>query len=330
MKKARLARWLARTGALAFVSAATRWSGVVVFNYHRLGDGERSLFDRELWSAGAEAFTDQIRCCKDHLDLIRPEDLADIRGSKRKGRYGLITFDDGYRDNYEIAFPILVSEGVPATFFVATGFVDVPRLPWWDAIAWMIRSSKQTHITLSASGSSTFNISLPNRDAAIRQILRLYKTMPGDSANRLLDEMASATEAPPLPPAGGLWMTWDMLRDMSAAGMTIGGHTVTHPVMAQASPERQAYEIVTCGRRIFEEIGVTMRAFSYPVGGPQAFNLVTRRCLEEAGVEWAFSYYGGFRSFDDWDPYDLRRVAIETYVTAEWFEAIVRWPGLFA
>jgi hypothetical protein len=95
MRKACLARWLARTGALACVSATTGWSGIVVLNYHRLGDGEDSLLDRGLWSAGAEAFAAHIRCCKHHLDVIRPEDLTDILANKRKGRYGLITFDDG-------------------------------------------------------------------------------------------------------------------------------------------------------------------------------------------------------------------------------------------
>ncbi len=69
----------------------------------------------------------------------------------KRGRYGMITFDDGYRDNHATALPILKREGVTATFFVATGFIDAPRLPWWDEIAWMVRTSRQDGLELVAN-----------------------------------------------------------------------------------------------------------------------------------------------------------------------------------
>ena len=125
-------------------------------------------------------------------------------------------------------------------------------------------------------------------------------------------------------------MTWDMIREMRKSGMGVGGHTVSHPVLARLTPERQKNEIRGCGDRIAQEMQESMQCFSYPVGGSRAFDHVSRRCLQEAGVKYAFSYYGGFRRFAEWDDYDIRRVAIETDMTDEWFKTMATVPGLLA
>src|ERR1700676_4277255 len=147
MKLAFATRLLCRTGLLSLFERATRWSGSLVFNYHRVGNGNESPFDRGLWSADAEAFTDQIRFCKSQLEVISPDDIPQVLAGGR-GRFALITFEDGYRENYEVAFPILKAERVPATFFIATGFVTAPQVPWWDEIAWMVRTSRKDQVAL--------------------------------------------------------------------------------------------------------------------------------------------------------------------------------------
>src|SRR5580700_3619422 len=186
MKKAFVASLLCRSGLRVLLRRAIPWSGLLVLNYHRVGNGNESLFDRELWSADAESFTNQIRFCKAHLDVITPGDIPRVVAQGR-GRYALITFDDGYKDNYEVAFPILKAESVPATFFITTGFVDLPRVPWWDEIAWMVRTSRKDRIELSGWVPSSVWFDEPDREAAVRRLLRAYKTMPADSTDRFLD-----------------------------------------------------------------------------------------------------------------------------------------------
>jgi peptidoglycan/xylan/chitin deacetylase (PgdA/CDA1 family) len=331
MKKAVASHLLDRSGLRFLLGRAIRWSGMLVLNYHRVGNGNESPFDRGLWSADAEAFTDQIRFCKSQLDVITPDDISRVVTHGR-GRYALITFDDGYRDNYEIAFPILKAEGVPATFFIATRFVDVPRVPWWDEIAWMVRTSRQDRVGLSGWVPAPVSFDEPDREGAVRTLLRVYKAMPTESTDRYLDALAEATRSGRCGAdiGVGFWMDWGMLREMRAAGMTVAGHTVTHPILARAPRERQRDEILGCGIRLAEEMGEPMRYFSYPVGKPNSFNSVTQDCLREAGVRYAFSYYGGFRRFGDWNNYDVRRVPVETYLTAEWFRSIVTLPQVFA
>jgi len=90
MKKAIATRLLCRSGLRILLGRAIEWSGLLVLNYHRVGDGKESPFDRGLWSADAQAFTDQIRFCKSQLDLITPDDIPRVM-TNGSGRYALIT-----------------------------------------------------------------------------------------------------------------------------------------------------------------------------------------------------------------------------------------------
>ena len=331
MKKRIAAEWFCRSGLRQLVHRTARWSGVLGLNYHRIGDGQGSLYDRGLWSADAESFAAQMRFCRQQLEIISPADLPQVLQEKR-GRYAIVTFDDGYRDNYEVAFPILQHEGVPATFFVASGFIDTPTLPWWDDIAWMVRSSRHSGLVLAPWLDAPLPFDEPQREAAIATLLRRYKTMAAETTQDYLNAIAVAagTGRCVAPVHDRLWMTWDMLRKMRSAGMTIGGHTVTHPVLARMTTQEQQHEILECGRRLAQELGEPMQCFSYPVGNASAFDAASRASLREAGVAYAFSYYGGYRRYDDWDDYDVRRVAIEPEVSADWFRSIITLPQVFS
>ena len=153
-----------------------------------------------------------------------------------RGRYGLITFDDGYRDNFEVAFPVLKSEGVAATFFISTGFIDLPRVPWWDEIASMVRTSRRDGIELPGWLPGPVLFDEPDRESAVRTLLRTYKSMPTSSTDSYIEAISDATGSGrcSIEQATRLWMDWAMLREMRAGGMTIGGHTVSHAILARA------------------------------------------------------------------------------------------------
>ena len=331
MKRTIASRLLCRSGLRRLLHQTARWSGVLALNYHRIGESQGSSYDRALWSTDADTFAAQMRFCKSQLEIISPADLPDVLAKKR-GRYAMVTFDDGYRDNYEVAFPILKHEGMAATFFIASGYIDSPTLPWWDEIAWMVRTSLRSGIVLASWLDAPVRFDEPNREAAILILLRRYKTMSGETTNDYLDAIAiAAGTGRCLDQVNDqMWMTWEMLREMKAAGMTIGGHSVTHPVLSRLTPQEQQHEIMECGRRFAQELGEPMHCFSYPVGNTSAFDEISRDSLREAGVAYAFSYYGGYRRFDDWDDYDVRRVAIERELDADWFRSIVTLPQVFA
>ena len=317
--------------ALRLAGTFVRWKGIAGLNYHRIGDGRRLVFDRGLYSATAEDFDQQVRWLKRNFDVIAPRDIADVVRAKR-GRHVLITFDDGYADNYDHAFPILKSNGVPGTFFVATGFIDEPRLPWWDEIAWMVRTSKKSDIDLRGYLDARVVFDEPEREQAVRVVLRAYKRLPDTRTSEFLGALGAATgtgrPSTDVVDVGRLWMSWDMLREMVAGGMTIGGHTVRHPVLSRLSREEQAKEIAACERRLKEELGIAMETFAYPIGTRDAFNSDSQACLRERGVRSAFSYYGGISRFGAWNDYDIRRMAVEQHTTFDEFRAMVMFPWL--
>ncbi len=324
-------RWVAKVAAKVKETAGrmVRLPGVVGLAYHRIGDGRTSVLDRGLWSADCDRFDQQLRWLKEHCDVISPGDLPDVV-RRARGRHALVTFDDGYADNYAAAYPILRARGLSATFFVATGFVDRPCLPWWDEIAWMVRSSPSAGVVLPGYIAQPITYDEPDRERAVRRLLRTYKKLPIERTGPFLEALGEASRSGrhAAGHAAGLWMTWDMLREMRAGGMTIGGHTVNHPILSLMSREAQWKEISGCGQRLREELGAAMQTFSYPIGHRDSFNSETRACLREAGVRSAFSYYGGIHSFPRWDDYDIRRTAVEHDMTFEEFRASAMAPWL--
>jgi peptidoglycan/xylan/chitin deacetylase (PgdA/CDA1 family) len=293
------------------------WRGVLVLNYHRVGDSTGSPFDHALWSATADGFDAQLALLARETDVVGPEDVdALARGGR--GRHVLITFDDGYRDNYEIALPLLRAHGLSATFFLATGFLDRPHVAWWDEIAWMTRNATKP---LPGGG-----------DAVGKRLTHEYKHLPAERTAAFLDEIAEQTGAGrcDAAAAAGMWMSWDEARELRDAGMSIGGHTVTHPVLGQLDEPQQRAEIGGCRERIGAQLSEPMRWFSYPVGFPGSFDATTQRLLGEHGVELAFSFYGGWQRAGALDPFDVPRVYVGPKLTQARLHAMLRMPQLYA
>lgn len=332
-KRELLASGLDRTGLGELIFRIARWRGLLVFNYHRIGDPAHSLVDHALWSASQEEFDRQVAFLKHHCDVVGVSDL-DGALNRRKARAVLITFDDGYRDNFDLAYPVLRAHGTPAVFFIASGFLDHRVLAWWDEIAWMVHSSSRELLRWNgAIGREEWHLSGPEeRERVIQRLLRQYKSLNTDETQPFLERLAAETGSGRCPAdvADGIWMTWDMVREMDQNGMDIGGHTVNHPVLANAPTEVQRREIRESKRRIETELGHPITAFSYPVGQRDSFTPQTKELLREAGYQWAFSFFGGFAPAPRFDCYDLPRVAVSPLISPVLFRSTARHPWLFA
>jgi peptidoglycan/xylan/chitin deacetylase (PgdA/CDA1 family) len=326
------ARLLEAMGFRSVLSHLKVGRGILLsLNYHRIGHASASPFDPELFSATPEDFEEQVRFLKRWYDIIVPGDLEAVR-HQRRGRFALITFDDGYLDNFTEALPTLRAHGTPATFFLATGLLDRPRVSWWDEIAWMTRVDAPITITGGPGLPGPVQLDPAWPEPALRRLNQGYSRVPPASREAYLDFLGEATGRGRCgaEPARDLWMTWEMVRQLRAAGMALGGHTHEHVLLSEHSPRRQRDELETCLRRIEEEVGVRPAAISYPYGSRGSFDQATRACLEQAGVRHAFSYYGGAGRFDAWDPYDIPRVAVERYISLPRFRTIVACRGWLA
>ena len=120
---------------------------LLILNYHRLGNADITPFDSGVFSATADEFNSQMTYlkCRFHLATLE-EALEIVRGKRIRGTTVVITFDDGYLDNYEIAFPILHAHGIQGVFFLPTAFIGTGKLPWWDIIAFIVKNSLRKRI----------------------------------------------------------------------------------------------------------------------------------------------------------------------------------------
>lgn len=325
-------RAAALLGARALAPLTRRlpgWRGVLVLNYHRIGEAGGQLWDRSLFSATADTFDRQLRALGHCADVVSPGDVAELARRGRPGRHVALTFDDGYRDNYELAYPILRRHGARAAFFVATGLLDRPRAAWWDEISWMVHRSTRPALSGIVPGPP-LALADGGREPAIAALVARYKSLPAREATAFLDRVADVTGSGRCPDAdaAGLWMTWEMVREMRAAGMPIGGHTVDHPILARLPESEQARELDGCAARLSAELQMPMELFAYPVGSRDSFTAATRELLRARGVRTAFSFYGGVARFDRFDPLDVPRIHVDPTMTPALAQASALLPGV--
>lgn len=330
-KKQFLANVLDCTGANRLLRHFGSWSGLIVMNYHRIGNPQDCPFDRNLFSASQENLEKQIQKFQSQCDLIGVDDLETALKSPR-GKHVLLTFDDGYRDNYELAFPVLKSCSATALFFIATDYIDHPRVAWWDEIAWIIRSASVSTLPAGKWFNEPITIAKEYPAQAIGQAVRKYWSLQEEETESFLNDLAESTQTGRADGslAENLWMSWDMIQEMHEASMRFGGHTVTHPVLSQISTARQQEEIHGCTERLKEKLGVAPQAFGYPVGQSHMFTSKTKQIVEEAGYCWAFSFYGNHCKVLHQDLFDIPRCAIEYGLSPAILNSRLTIPQIFA
>jgi peptidoglycan/xylan/chitin deacetylase (PgdA/CDA1 family) len=180
-------------------------------------------------------------------------------------RAACVTFDDGYADNVTLALPILRRRGVPATFFLATDFID-GGIMWNDSVIETIRRARGATLDARSIGLGTLDVStIGLRRQAIGRALATLKYLPLEERQRRIDRLAAETSSS-LP--SDLMMTADQVRYLRGSGMEIGAHTVTHPILAQLDRERADFEIRDSKRRLEEITGNPVTLFAYPNGKP--------------------------------------------------------------
>ena len=176
---------------------------LLVLTYHRIGNPEDHLFDPGVFSATAEQLDDQISHLKRYASLLTVQEaLAFIDGklTKKAHRFcALITFDDGYLDNYTTAFPILHSHGVQAVFFLVTSMVGSCQVPWWDHIAYVVKTSRRRKFTLRYPTNLVVDLDLNGLTQTLRDILKLYKQPQNSDHRRFLQELSQEAEGEELP-----------------------------------------------------------------------------------------------------------------------------------
>ncbi len=311
-KRDQLAIWSERLGLTAMLGSLPKRKLLLVLNYHRIGDAAATPYDPELFSATAEELDAQIGFSKKHVRFVTLEEVVDVveRKSEFSEALGLITFDDGYRDNHDLAFPVLRLHNVQGVFFLPTAFVGTARVPWWDQIAYIVRQSQQRRVHLTYPSEVDFENVQTDRTEMLRKILSIYKT-PGVMGERFITAVESAFEvARPGENAERSFLNWEEAADMVAGGMAIGSHTHTHEVLSKLPDDEQYSEAVRSKQILETKLGTPVNVMAYPVGLKSSFSGATKAALKRAGYRAAFSYYGGLNVPGETEAFDIRRCGV--------------------
>jgi peptidoglycan/xylan/chitin deacetylase (PgdA/CDA1 family) len=253
---------LARGGLTTLAPAGVR-ARLSILIYHRVLREPDPIFPNELC---AVRFDQQLGWLKQLFNVLPlDEAIARLQTDSLPARAACITFDDGYADNAEVALPLLWRHRLTATFFIATGFLDGGRM-WNDTLIESVRRARGDVLDLTRLGLGAYAIPTPEaRRAAIDALIRAHKYLPQEQRSEQVEAIRE-TVGEVLP--DNLMMRSSQVRELRAAGMTVGAHTVTHPILARLDAAAAQREIAA-GREALEAImGAPVSLFAYPNGKP--------------------------------------------------------------
>lgn len=292
-------------GLLGMASPAGQRGRLAILIFHRVAPQPDPIFPGEMH---ARRFDEVCSWLKLWFNVLPLDDaVAHLKTGTLPARAACITFDDGYADNHDVARSILQRHGLPATFFIATDFLDGGRM-WNDTVIESVRLTKTSTLDLGELGC--FALGTPaDKAAAIGVIIGKLKYLP--VAVRLAAAQGIATEAKVSLP-GNLMMTSAQVKAMRQAGMQIGAHTLSHPILSRLDDNEASAEIK--GSKDFLERLLSQRVglFAYPNGKPgqdylgQHVSMVQRAGFDAAvstapGVSSAASDRFQLPRFTPWD-----------------------------
>ena len=189
--------------------------------------------------------------------------LSRARQGRLSGRTVSVTFDDGYADNLIVALPILEKLKIPATFFVASGFVDGGRM-WNDSIIETFRRAEAGTFEINATAGHSFELTdWTSRREAADATITAWKHLDPRERQARVDELSSCVSGLP----SDLMLNKTQLQQLAQSEFaTVGGHTRSHPILASI-PDSEAAEEIEGGKRDLEDwIQQEVRHFAYPNG----------------------------------------------------------------
>ena len=287
---------------LYLLSPAGERARLSVLIFHRVRAERDPLFPGDPDATAFEALLCRLTSWCNVLPL--PEAVAHLRRGALPERSLCITFDDGYADNCTVAAPILRRLGVSATFFVATGYSSGGCM-WNDKVIEAVRAATGPLLDLSDLNLGVHAVgTVEDRRRAIPSLLDRLKYMPPGERERAADAIGRRAPAAHL---RDLMMTREQLRELHASGMTVGAHTVTHPILARTPDDLARKEIVESKRVLEGQLGAPVTLFAYPNGKPgRDYGAGHVAMVREAGFDAAFSTAWGVASRTS-DPLQIPR-----------------------
>ncbi len=319
--KATAARALQACGAL---DKARRKGGLLIFMLHKVNDRPDGL-GMTVSPVLLDRIVQEVRRYHEVVDLPGLSGREDaVSGKALRVAF---TFDDGYRDNYDQAYPVLLKYGIPATIYVSVDYLDGKRSFWFERLADLIGKTCAERLDMTTEGLGTYDLAdAPTRQRAMVDLNRRLKQYPEAQRERLLETMMrrlGVTGANPLSPM----LNWQMVREMAVHGVSIGSHTLSHVILSRESIARVRTELRDSKARLEGILNAEVTSFAYPNGTVADFNATVIAEVGSAGYDQACTTIPGINQAGA-SPFTLRRVNLHANMCTDGagrFEPALFW-----
>lgn len=287
-----------------FIRRHLTGSHAVILLYHRVGPLEDD------WSSvpvNPAAFEQHLRYLAKNFTILPLREIAQYLREHKPlpQKTAAITFDDGYKDNYLYAYPLLQKYGLPATVFLTAGHIEKDDLFWWDKVSYLIEHTSLKALELPEIGLLDFS-TRPQKKQAIAHIRKTLKTWREPDKQKLINSLAKAAGVF-IPPgtAKNLFLTWQEAKNMRAGGIELGSHGVTHANLTNLTLPQAENELVLSKKIIEEKLQAPVLSFSYPNGD---FSGELGELVKKSGYIYA-TVVGGKLVSKRTNPFELPRVS---------------------
>ncbi len=329
-KRERLARISGNTWSASLLQQLFRGPSLVCLTHHRVADTVEH--DPDVISATPDQLYSQAAWLKTSFPILDGEHVRQVVSGERSLRKPSIalTFDDAYEDNFEVGRVLMQRFGIPALFFVPTAFIETGLIPVWDRLGFAVRHSANRQFLIPRMGQQgPWSVDAVQYGATISSLMAAYSALPCDLQMPFVESCEAAAGCSALDKGRrSPFMSWHQIRELSAMGHTIGAHTHTHPVLASLPTEAQRTEIENSRRILAEHLNAPVTLFAYPYGKPnRSFTAATKEIVRGAGFSAAFAFAGGFNRPGLIDPYEVKRMKVDTETSMAMFRARVSSRG---
>ncbi|MEW5804340.1 MAG: polysaccharide deacetylase family protein [bacterium] len=296
--------WLLRKGG--------NTSRCLILMYHRVGGDE----DKSLYGISKQNFERQMQFLREHMRPIPLSFLVDRLQNRSPipPKSVVVTFDDGYADNYFNAYPVLRKYRIPATIFLVAGYISTGKRFWWDQLRAVVQRNPNLPTVLEK------DCFLPPRvlarwlsggphsyqelaESLIAHIWRNQNTCPDhwiELLGRGLEKDLSTDDYAPL--------TWEQVKEMSHHDLEFGSHTVSHPNMVHLPSEEVEDELRMSKKIIEKHLGCPVEGFAYPIGQCEHYDNRIKTLVHKVGFQYACTAQFGCIYPENWDILSLRRI----------------------
>ncbi|MBD3640942.1 MAG: polysaccharide deacetylase family protein [Marinobacter sp.] len=259
-----------------------------ILMYHRISERE------DCGRITVSQFEHHLNIIKKHFNPVPLSSLVS-QNSKTcvKNNSVAITFDDGYYDFAEYAFPLLKANNIPATIFITTGFVNGDLWLWPDQIKYAIDNAARESISLEVLGGE---LMVAGNELQAWNILSDYCLTASENEKKSIIRKIFknlGVDFPNSTPDSYRPLNWTQINNFISEGLEVGSHSVTHPILSKLSNNQLVRELQGSRQSIIENTGVYPKGFCFPNGMPDDFNERVKLAVKAAGYEYAVTAYPG-------------------------------------